>query len=222
MSTKFIDPNDVVSGDLLLFFKRQKTATEAQIANLTGSQYTHAGICIEKGKIAHQTNDCVVIQTVGEAMAQVDHAAVFRRNDLWSEGRLAALRLFVTRAQAAKTSYNLRGFLKFLENRTHHLEHLQDDLNNYFDGTLQPESSLKGKYHCSEFVVACFTAVGIIDPSAAIVYRGSVIAPGELGRDATFGFFDGYVTPGGQVPPDDEFINEQPYSEILKQWNMEE
>jgi hypothetical protein len=60
-----------------------------------------------------------------------------------------------------------------------------------------------------------------LEPTAAIVYRASVISPGDLGRDATFGFFDGYLTqtPGYQIPQDDDFFHSQPFSEILKDWD---
>jgi hypothetical protein len=110
-----------------------------------------------------------------------------------------------SQTKAAGTKYNLFGLLRFLRKRERHEETLQSKLNAFFEGQFLPEPSIKKSYHCSEFIVACFTATGIIEPSAAIVYRGSVISPGDLGRDATFGFFDGYLTEmsGYQVPQDD-------------------
>jgi hypothetical protein len=221
MSIKMLELTDVTPGDLLLFFKLQKNADESRVAELTESQYTHSGIFLGDGQIAHQTSEGVIIEPLRDTLDGFDHAAVFRRHDLWSQRRLEILKLFAARAQSAKTRYNLRGLLKFMENRAAHEANLQSDLINCFDGNLQPEPSVKKQYHCSEFVVACFTATGIIEPSAAIVYRGSVISPGDLGRDATFGFFDGYVTLGGQVQSNDDFINEQPFSEILKEWAQE-
>jgi hypothetical protein len=111
--------------------------------------------------------------------------------------------------------------LRFLRKREKHEETLPSKLNAFFEGQFLPEPSRKTSYHCSEFVVAEFTAIGIIEPTAAIVYRASVISPGDLGRDATFGFFDGYLTqtPGYQIPQDDDFFHSQPFSEILKDWD---
>ena len=64
-----------------------------------------------------------------------DHAAVFRRNDLWSPSRLAVLQLFVTRAQAAKARDTICAVCrKFLENRTEYEDNLQADLIRYFEG----------------------------------------------------------------------------------------
>jgi hypothetical protein len=82
----------------------------------------------------------------------------------------------------------------------------------YFEGNLQPASQLKGAYFCSEFVAACFILTGIVEPSAAIVYDPSIVAPGELGTDATWGYFVGYVASTGnyEVPVDDEFYQMTP------------
>jgi hypothetical protein len=62
------------------------------------------------------------------------------------------------------------------------------------------------------------SATGILDPSAAVVYRSDVISPGDLGRDPTFGTFCGYVSDvsGYNIPETDEFFHATTFHEIFE------
>lgn len=114
--------------------------------------------------------------------------------------------------------YNLSGILKFRQQSDIHEQTLYDQLKAFFDGTLNPPKTEKGRFFCSELVVDCFVATGFIHPSAAVVYKSSVTSPGALGRDPTFGTFYGYLSyiENYQIPETDEFFNETTFSEIFE------
>ena len=70
---------------------------EKQISKSTHSRYTQSAICVRQGEIAHQTLAAgVVIESTDEAINGFDHAAVLRRNDLWSAERLELLGQFAS------------------------------------------------------------------------------------------------------------------------------
>lgn len=75
--------------------------------------------------------------------------------------------------------------------------------------TIEPVGELVAAF---DHVAARFILTGIVEPSAAIVYDPSIVAPGELGADATWGYFVGYVASTGnyEVPADDEFYQMTP------------
>jgi len=80
-------------------------------------------------------------------------------------------------------------------------------LEAHFAGKAEAKPFDKESYFCSELVVACFCVIGFVDPSAAIYYNPSTTSPADLGRDATFGSFLGYLTSNKDttIPKEDEF-----------------
>jgi len=150
-------------------------------------------------------------------VARYDHLAVFRQPDVWSEDRIEGLRLFIDRVIASGAKYNFLGIGRFKKRKEIHDLTLHDQLRAFFDGKLEPVSSDKGKYFCSELVADCFVATGILDPSAAVMYKSDVTSPGDLGKDPTFGTFFGYISvvEGYLVPSTDDFINASTFDELF-------
>lgn len=76
--------------------------------------------------------------------------------------------------------------------------------------------SERGAYFCSELVVAAFIAVGVIAQSAAVVITPEVFSPGDLGKEATFGGFVGYIKSSCEVEisKDDDFYYQSPIENI--------
>lgn len=105
----------------------------------------------------------------------------------------------------------------FQDQRLAHEDHLHQKIEEFFDGTRQAPNVIKVSYFCSELVAAAYIASGFIEPSAAVIYDPSVLAPGHLAQDFTFGVFCGYVIPYENyvIPTDDEFINTPTLSEIF-------
>jgi len=103
---------------------------------------------------------------------------------------------------------------KFEARKEEHESELHDKLDAYFRGELDSGTASTGCFFCSQFVASCFIKVGIIEPSAAVLYDPRVISPGSLGRDATFGCFRGYLEGNHEVPITDEFYTETTLDEI--------
>jgi hypothetical protein len=79
------------------FSRASRMKNEKQISKSTHSRYTQSAICVRQGEIAHQTLAAgVVIESTDEAINGFDHAAVLRRNDLWSAERLELLGQFAS------------------------------------------------------------------------------------------------------------------------------
>ena len=107
--------------------------------------------------------------------------------------------------------------LGFVRRKENHELTLPKQLEAYVAGDLEPDSFSKEKYFCSELVADCFAAAGFLHPSAAVVYKADTYAPGDLGKDPTFGTFLGYLTLGdaSQIPKNDEFINNVTFGEVF-------
>jgi hypothetical protein len=124
---------------------------------------------------------------------------------------------FIDSIIASGAKYNLRDVATFKKRNEVHQLSLTEQLHAFFNGTYVPAPVEKGSYFCSELVVNCFVVTGVIEPSAAVVYKSNATSPGALGRGATFGAFYGYVsvTPNYSVPATDEFFNASTFSEIF-------
>jgi len=200
------------AGDILLCYKDEKFDPAGMaITRATGSEYTHAAICIGSGNAAESTVSNGVTKTGLQSLVQrYDHVAIFRQPDAWRPAeRIQALMTFIDSIIASKAKYNLRDVVTFRNRREVHELTLHDQLHAFFAGNLVPSPAEKGSYFCSELVADCFVASGFIDPSASILYKSDVTSPGALGRDPTFGTFYGYASnlPNYKIPVTDEFIN---------------
>src|SRR5579862_4599936 len=124
--------DDVKAGDILLFRKADKSKTETDISVASGSEYTHAAICIGDGKAAGAGLRGIDIEPLEELLGMYDHVAVFRQPDAWSPERLNALADFATAALAAKKRYNFDGLREFVAIRETHESTVHERLTKFF------------------------------------------------------------------------------------------
>jgi len=217
MSTneKIISLDDVEAGDLLLCCGDDKTARKIEAQ--TDSRYTHSAICINSSEAVEAGLRGIEKNSIQQILSRYPFVAVFRQPDAWSKERIVAMNRFVDQIVESQLKYNIQGIRDFVEKKRNHQISLHDKLAAYFDGDLDPDSYQKEKYFCSELVADCFVATGFIAPSAAVVYKSDTYAPGDLGRDPTFGTFVGYLCSGEEfaIPDDDEFINNSTFEEIF-------
>ncbi|WP_061011119.1 YiiX/YebB-like N1pC/P60 family cysteine hydrolase [Vibrio sp. CUB2] len=222
MNNKQLDIAWLQPGDVLLCHKKDDYVAK-KIEEKTGSKYCHAAIYygdslaaeslafdgFKKGRIG-KTN-------VSDLIARYDHVAVLRLHHGWgSTKRIDDLKQFIDKVINMGSRYNLCGIARFVKRKAFHESTLFKKLNEFFNGDFPPYSPVKSNYFCSEFVCDCFIAVGIIQPSAAVLYQSNVYAPGDLGNDATFGVFAGYLVKHSShaIPTDDVFYNQSTYDEI--------
>ncbi len=211
---KILDPKLIRAGDVLLCYGEGKKGNK--ITKKTNSDYSHAAICYSAGEVVESGGGFVQKVPLAEVVSHYSHVAVFRNYVAWSSQKVAAMNIFLDNVIASKCKYNMIGVLKFVRNKEEHELTLPEKIEAYFRGSHEPDSFSKEKYFCSELVADCFAASGFLDPSAAVVFKSDTYAPGDLGREVTFGTFVGYLTFGdaSDIPEDDEFINNPTFTEI--------
>ncbi|HLP62639.1 MAG TPA: hypothetical protein VK186_27615 [Candidatus Deferrimicrobium sp.] len=214
---KLVSAEQLRAGDVILCYKGKKIdVIGRRIQKVTGSSYTHAAIYLSSGKAAESKICGVKTTDIYQLVNRYMHVAIFRQ-PLWNSNRVKRLELFVEELLSKGAKYNSYGVLKFGHQRNIFEQTIFNDLNAFFEGKLIPPSPKKKHYFCSELVVDCFIYTGIIQPSAAVVYRSNVTSPGALGKDPTFGYFYGYLSciENYQIPETDEFFDETTFNEIF-------
>lgn len=213
---RIINTDSIMAGDVLLCCGEGKIGK--LIKKQTGSDYTHAAICYSANEIVEAVSSGVRKVPLVDIINRYSHIAVLRQPDAWSGNQVEAMRLFLDEVITSKRKYNLKGLCRFVKNKKKHDISLPDKIKAYFDNQLQPDSYVKVKYFCSELVADCFVATGFIKPSAAIIYKSKVYAPGDLGNDPTFGTFLGYLVPcdGYNIPAKDVFMSCPTFADIFE------
>lgn len=217
--SKILNKVDLKPGDVVLCYKNGKFDVVGKIIKkITESDYVHAGIYIGNNIVAESMTSGLAKENLDRVLARYDHVAIFRRHDAWNKRRVRLLELFVDMMVKSQCKYNISGALNFHKLKLEHQSTLIERLDDYFIKNHTPESPIKEKYFCSEFVVDCFIATGFIDSSAAVLYNPTVISPGDLGRDVTFGYFLGYLSSDDkyEVPSEDEFYHSTTWDDIFK------
>jgi hypothetical protein len=166
--------------------------------------------------VGHATPPRVEITPLKHVVESADHVAVFRQPDAWDPIRIKLLSVFVNEAVARGAKYDSAGLRHFEANKELHEKTLHDRLTQLHEGTLPPESTEDKAYTCSGFLAAGFRATGFFERSASLLYNPDTTAPGDLGKDPSWGTFVGYVSlkDGYEIPLDDEFYNESTFAEI--------
>ena len=197
--------DDVTPGDVLLC--RSGSFDGGDIPEVTGSKYTHAAICVRPHWVAEASGRHVKVTQIENLLETYNHIAVLHQPDYWSPSRVEKLLLFIDAALKRRAKFNCYGVRNFVEQKAHHQENLNNKLYGFFEQSQPSPNAERDSYFCSELVAAAHVAVGIIEPSAAVVYDPSILAPGELANDFTFGIFTGYLIPYPEynIPEDDEF-----------------
>lgn len=217
--------DELVPGDVLLCFNDPGCDVIARlIIDRVGGPYCHAAIYYGGGLAAEsRAKDGWSKGSVGkvpaaELVARYDYVAVIRHPDAWSTfDRVASLQGFIDDAIARDAQYNLIGASDLAKRREAHQAQLTGKLSAYFNGKIAPEPVQKARYFCSELVCDCFSAVGFLAPSAAVMYRSDTYAPADLARDPSFGTFWGYLSENGEpeLADDDPFIDATTFDEIF-------
>lgn len=203
--------HDIRPGDLLLSRGGEDEkwsigeAVRNRIRTATDSPYTHAAIALSSTEIADARPGGVRIRPLQHLVDGAACVLVLARDDIWDAGRLRQLRAYVEDLEALGARYNYADALRFEKNKARHQAGITQALEDFFEKSVSNGATNCGPFFCSELVVACLIHIGYIDPSAAVVYDPGTHSPGDLLRDATFGYLVGYLSndPGFKVPADD-------------------
>jgi hypothetical protein len=215
-----ISIDELSAGDILLCYENAKIDPVGKgITKRTDSNYTHAAICIDKTRAAESMVFGGVRKVdILDLIKRYDHLAVFRQPDAWSHAsRVQSMNEFIDQLIASGAKYNFRGVAKFVDRRDDHNLTTYEKLDAYFKDPTTDVTEANKRYFCSELVAECFIVSGFIESSAAVVYEPSVMSPGSLGQDPTYGTFFGYISgiPNYSVPGTDEFFKTSTYKDIF-------
>ena len=211
---KYIDITRLKSGDVILCGGDDKISQKIQ--GKTDSQYSHAAICHDERSAVEAGIEGIVRTQIHDVVARYEYVAVFRNPFAWDSRRVGILKVFLDEVVSSKKRYNFRALPKFKKRKEDHEITLFSQLENFFEGSLEPIDPAKKSYFCSELVVDCFRVTNFIEPSAAVQFRSDIVAPGDLGRSGVFGTFLGYIRglDGFDVPEEDEFYHDATFDEI--------
>lgn len=212
---KILNISEVTPGDVLLC---RSGYGGASVADVTGSKYSHAAICVGEGVAAEASGHRVKKTQIEQFVKEYDHVAVLHQPDCWSPQRVHRLQSFIDAAISRKAEFNFDDMHNFEERKSAHEENLMGKLREFFENAPAGPVVDRSAYFCSELVAAAHVAVGIIDPSAAVVYDPSILSPSDLAQDFTFGIFRGYLIPYAEyiIPKEDEFALAPQLDEIFE------
>lgn len=224
-NTSFKNIADLRPGDVILCYcKPTEDFVAKAINNVTASEYCHAAIYYGASLAAESTAKNGIKKgeikkiSVSKLISRYDHVAVLRQPDAWTgDDRVRALQLFIDKVVENKAKYNFNGILSFKSRKDLHEANIQEKLEAFFNGQLNPIPTEKGAYFCSEFVCDCFIAVGFIQPSAAVLFQSDTYSPGDLGKEPAFGTFWGYLTMNQNyiVPEQDYYYRATTYDALF-------
>lgn len=201
MDINYLKEADISPGDVLLCYADDLSGKNEHIAN----GYSHVAIVIGGRHVAHSDSSGVKITHVSSLLDEYGHIAVLRNPELWSSGRVRKLDSFV--AKKLGSGFNKTGMYKLPERKDSLQDEAMSKIHKYFDGTFRPKSHDRDIYFCSEFIVASFIEVRIIEESASILLSPETLSPEDIGNDKAFGFFVGYIKSCDkyQIPESDHF-----------------
>jgi hypothetical protein len=180
----------------------------AAISEATGSPYTHAAIYLGDGFISESiVPNGVVISDVKRLLHGSHCVAVLRSQCGFDGARPGRLKEFVASVLKQHRLYDFSAVLNFgRESKAYFEKQLEFVRENYGKAATTEEFAARS-FFCSALVVACYSAVGIIDESAQVAYPPEFFSPGHLCEDPTFGWLLGYLIPeGGSLPSDDPLL----------------
>jgi hypothetical protein len=203
--------SDLLPGDILLYRSLRPNAVQKKISSATNSPYTHVAIYIGNNEIAESVAwPCLIGVRKYPLERSIRGSAcvgVLRTQLGFGGNRPDRLNDFIGAVIKGKKFYNLVAAHNF-----------ERDGKNYFDNQLEFIRTNYGKvsprekfaamsFFCSGFVVACYSVVGIIGPTAQVAYPPEFFSPAGLYRDPTFGWLLGYLIPeGGSIPGNDPLL----------------
>lgn len=193
---------DLLAGDILLHRPKQPNLLQRRIMAMTDSPYTHASICLGDNCQAEFVVPTFKVNPIAPLDPATACIAVLRSQQGFDAARAQQLKDFAAAMQDAL--YNAAGALALPQRSESFFADQLDIITRDYGRYQSLEDFKRQSYFCSSFVVACYSAVGVIDASAQAAYPPGVFSPGQLHRDATFGWLMGYLLPpGGTVAADD-------------------
>ncbi len=164
---------------------RQKPHQQ-KISDVTSSPYTHAAIFLGDCLIAEANfPHGVAKQHVEKAIKGGGCIAVLRSQQGFGGDRPCNLNAFVDSVIAEGRSYNLIGVVNF--GKTTKQDGELDFIRRNYGKVTSSDEFAKQSFFCSAFIVACYSVVGVIGPSAQVAYVPNMFSPGSFHRDPTFG-----------------------------------
>lgn len=207
---------DLQPGDVLLYCPKAPNVVQRGISARTTSPYTHALIYLGNEIIAEAlTRGGVQKRPLNSALAGAAHVGVLRTQMGFSAQRTTLLNEFINLVIDHGRWYDFNGALTWPHTNRDSLVSQMDNIVRHYGEFKTNEEIAKSAFFCSSLVVACFTAVGIIDASAQVAYPPAAVAPGGLYVDPTFGWLLGFLVPkGSSVPTTDPLLSITRWSDI--------
>lgn len=153
--------------------------------------YSHAAIHLGLGEILESDAAGVKIGSIDDILIVYDHIAILRAPHTWSQSRIDRLKQFGLQQVGKK--FNIRALPRIEYLKQHNIETAQQQIEDFFAGLSKPVETDRKSYFCSELVVSAFIDAGIINQSAAILFKPETLLPIDIAKDKAFGFFVGYV-----------------------------
>lgn len=142
---------------------------------------------------------------------------------LEERGGACCARRFTQEMSTRRVKYNRRRFFDFLlkpsrdkqltwerqaaENQASTFQQLEE----FFESGAHPLDGRAEEYFCSELVVHAFERCGVVSRAVLIPNNPTFIAPGDLAKDATYGYLVGFMAKGPEFEvPDDDALRFQP------------
>lgn len=209
-SDLLVQPSDLLPGDVLLYRSHGRKIHQRKISEATGSPYTHAAICLGDGMVAESNfPNGVGIQPVEASIEGCRCVAVLRSQLGFGGGRPRKLNEFVDAVLKHGRFYDLIAVTGFEKASKQYFDDQLEFVRNNYGKVTSDEEFARQSFFCSAFVVACYSVVGVIGPTAQIAYLPNAFSPGSLYQDPTFGWLLGYLVPeGGSVPEDDPVVTQ--------------
>lgn len=206
-SQMFLQPADLLPGDVLIYRSSKPNWVQKKISDSTDSPYTHAGIYLGEGLVAEANfPNGVERKELLNSIYGSRCVAVLRTQLGFQAERSAKLLEFVDSVVGHRRFYDL-SVVKFQRVENDHLDGLLKHVEENYGNVTSSEEFAKQSFFCSAFVVACFIVVEIIGDTAQILYKPRAFSPGDLYLEPTFGWLLGYLVPeGGSVPVDDPVL----------------
>jgi hypothetical protein len=201
---------DLLPGDVLLYRAGRPKAHQRKIAEATGSPYTHAAIFLGDGMVAESNIPRGVgRRSVEESIKGSCCVAVLRSQFGFGCDRPRRLNEFVDAVLEQNRFYDLIAVANYNKESKEYFDNHLDIVRRNYGKVNSTEEFARQSFFCSAFVVACYSVVGVIDPTAQVAYLPSAFSPGGLYQDPTFGWLLGYLVPeGGSVPNDDPVLTQ--------------
>jgi hypothetical protein len=188
--------SDLLPGDVLLYRPRRQSVVQKQISSATNSPYTHVAIHIGGNLIAESVAwPCLIgvrKNTLEKSMKRSQCVGVLRSQAEFGFDRPNKLNAFVVSVLRHKKFYNLIAAYNFERDSEEYFRNQLEFIRDNYGNVTSHEKFAEQSFFCSAFVVACYSAVGIIGQSAHVAYPPNFFSPAGLYRDPTFGWLLGY------------------------------